>query len=371
MDKLINQKFGRLTILDIFFKEKNGIKRKYAKCICDCSKIIESRLDALKYGDTVSCGCYKIENNKKLYKIDLVNKKFGKLLVLEEASKINNRYCAYKCKCDCGNEKIIIASSLKNGATTSCGCGNLETRFKRINEPILTSIKCIFKNYSDGDLTIDNFIELTKKNCFYCNEKPNNYFNISKFSYTKFDSEFDFNYNGLDRLDNSKGHYLNNVVTCCKVCNRAKNKLNYKDFLIQVKKIYENCIINFRYRILENELNNLIKAYLLISPDPNKKSLIFCNSFYSNYRKNSNLTLKDFAKLTKFNCFYCNASPNNGSEYKYSGLDRVDNNKPHNIDNVIPCCFNCNLFKTNKTLNEFIEHVTKIYNYLNLKQSIL
>ena len=57
--------------------------------------------------------------------IDLVGKRFGKLLVLG-ASHIKNRSIYWLCKCDCGNEKAIKGSSLRGGLTMSCGCLHIE-----------------------------------------------------------------------------------------------------------------------------------------------------------------------------------------------------------------------------------------------------
>jgi hypothetical protein len=31
-------------------------------------------------------------------------------------------YVRWLCKCDCGNEVIVLGNSLKNNATKSCGC---------------------------------------------------------------------------------------------------------------------------------------------------------------------------------------------------------------------------------------------------------
>ena len=53
--------------------------------------------------------------------IDLTNKRFGKLIVLEKSkNKINNRP-AWKCKCDCGNISVISGHSLRTGNSKSCG----------------------------------------------------------------------------------------------------------------------------------------------------------------------------------------------------------------------------------------------------------
>ena len=56
-------------------------------------------------------------------KLFLKGQRFGKLLVLEDLDKKdrNGRYYC-KCKCDCGKIIDILAISLKNNTTKSCGC---------------------------------------------------------------------------------------------------------------------------------------------------------------------------------------------------------------------------------------------------------
>lgn len=53
--------------------------------------------------------------------IDLTGHQFGKLTVIEKAENLRNR-SAWKCRCECGNEKIVVTSDLKSGNTKSCGC---------------------------------------------------------------------------------------------------------------------------------------------------------------------------------------------------------------------------------------------------------
>ncbi len=51
----------------------------------------------------------------------LAGSRFGRLEVIENVG-IVNRNTSYKCKCDCGNIKIIAGFNLKSGHTQSCGC---------------------------------------------------------------------------------------------------------------------------------------------------------------------------------------------------------------------------------------------------------
>ena len=68
--------------------------------------------------------------------IDLTNEVFGKLTVLYRAEnriEPSGRSKTYwKCKCECGVEKEVEASSLRSGTSKSCGCVNKE-RMGRLN----------------------------------------------------------------------------------------------------------------------------------------------------------------------------------------------------------------------------------------------
>lgn len=57
---------------------------------------------------------------KSLHK-DLVGKKFGRLSVVEYAGLDKHGGVMWRCICDCGKEKIVMAQNLRNGRTKSCG----------------------------------------------------------------------------------------------------------------------------------------------------------------------------------------------------------------------------------------------------------
>ncbi|HNB01941.1 MAG TPA: hypothetical protein PLK61_09060 [Nitrosomonas sp.] len=59
--------------------------------------------------------------------MDLIGQKFNRLIVIEFAGRSKYGASKYKCRCECGNEKIILANSLKSGNTKSCGCLAVET----------------------------------------------------------------------------------------------------------------------------------------------------------------------------------------------------------------------------------------------------
>lgn len=67
---------------------------------------------------------------------DLTGNRYGMLTVIERVANkgvnyYQSGYTTYLCKCDCGNEKDILAKNLVKGLTKSCGC--LRSKSSKIN----------------------------------------------------------------------------------------------------------------------------------------------------------------------------------------------------------------------------------------------
>lgn len=63
--------------------------------------------------------------------IDLTGQRFGMLTVIERAPKPEGSHSTsafWRCRCDCGNEKIISGNVLRAGKSKSCGCLNYKQR---------------------------------------------------------------------------------------------------------------------------------------------------------------------------------------------------------------------------------------------------
>ena len=63
------------------------------------------------------------ESNKTITKRseDITGRSFGKLTAISQ-SRINKGHAVWLCRCSCGGRIDVLASSLKRGATRSCGC---------------------------------------------------------------------------------------------------------------------------------------------------------------------------------------------------------------------------------------------------------
>lgn len=56
--------------------------------------------------------------------------------------------------------------------------------------------------------------------------------------------------------------------------------------------------------------------------------------------------------------------------FTYNGLDRIDSSQPHNKNNVVPCCYPCNVAKLDYTQEEFFSQTKKRYEHL-VKKGII
>jgi len=85
------------------------------------------------------------------------------------------------------------------------------------------------------NLTLEQVKELIFKPCFYCGRKNVNLGTKNCGS---------VKHNGIDRKDSDLGYEINNVVSCCGECNRAKSTRTVEQFYLIVKRIYENLSLN-------------------------------------------------------------------------------------------------------------------------------
>ncbi len=120
-EDLTGRKIGKLTVLYRTENRQspNGTIFSMWQCRCDCGNETTVSAMHLKSGSIISCGCKRKSE-------DLTGRVFGRLTVLHEAKPDGNdgKYepKRWHCRCECGNEKDIMAGNLINGSTKSCGC---------------------------------------------------------------------------------------------------------------------------------------------------------------------------------------------------------------------------------------------------------
>lgn len=149
----IGMRVGKLTVIeDLGLQHRDGVKHKwhYYKCKCDCGNVIDVIGPSITGGKSKSCG--------KCYQRELLNKRFGSLVVKSVYSDNGLVHCV--CKCDCGNDHIdVYAGNLLSGKSTSCGrCTGFGLVGKRLGH--LT----VLKYYPAGTIN-DNKTALVEVEC--------------------------------------------------------------------------------------------------------------------------------------------------------------------------------------------------------------
>jgi hypothetical protein len=189
---------------------------------------------------------------------DLIGKKVGRLTVLNEDINRPKKYYEwkgkkypyvyYRCLCECGKFVSIRKNLLGNSKITTKSCGCL------ISDVITTINKK--RKFSDKDRTLNAQYRLYKyrakkrnlvfdftkaefsnfmlEKCYYCGWKSE-----TKPHFHNWKSRDGFLiYNGLDRIDSTKGYTRENVVPCCRSCNSAKLNLTQQEFFHLISMIY-------------------------------------------------------------------------------------------------------------------------------------
>ena len=171
---------------------------------------------------------------------DLSNQKFGYVTAIKATKNRDHASIVWLCKCDCGNEVLLSARYLKQSdKSPSCGKGCVN-KGPQLKEPELNWKSSAHKIYSqykhkaikrnlEFTLSFNDAVQLFKDSCHYCKQEPSNIRNIRNSK---------FIYNGIDRVNNSKGYTSDNCVSCCRICNSAKNDLTIDEFKQWVGRVY-------------------------------------------------------------------------------------------------------------------------------------
>ena len=129
-------------------------------------------------------------------------------------------------------------------------------------------------------------------------------------------------------------------------------------------------------------LTNEQRSKLGLSKRKLPPDLTSAKVFYNRTYSDGDITFEKFCELSQNNCYYCNSKPSNSynkyinrdkwsknsdfakenGTFIYNGLDRIDSTLPHNENNVVPCCIQCNRAKSNKTSDYFKSWIVDVYN---------
>ncbi len=111
-------------------------------------------------------------------------------------------------------------------------------------------------------------------------------------------------------------------------------------------------------------------------------NITLSKDIFTNYKRRARvknfsweLSLDEFRKFIKLDCFYCQKEPSNKicrprSKDRcivYNGIDRIDSKLGYTKNNIVACCAQCNTSKNDYTLDEFKDWIRRVYkNYVNI-----
>jgi hypothetical protein len=238
--------------------------------------------------------------------IDLTGNKFGRLSVIKRVGNNRHNQVKWLCKCDCGKEVVVIGNNLKRGTTKSCGCIHISD--------------LIGKKF--GRLTVIKNVE-----------RPEKYKNTEAYWKCACDC-------GKVIIVSTSSLRSGNTKSCG--CLRAE--------LLGAMAKRVN-----RIGVGESAFNRIYYDYKRTAK-----------------RRNIEFDISEdyFKYLVQQNCYYCGIEPfrtismkSKNGDFICNGIDRIDNSSGYIKGNVVSCCKNCNQSKNDKSVQEFMNWVDRLYNY--------
>ena len=234
--KKISQAEAEAQCTDMVAGQKwHGTAHKYRyRFVCATHGEYRQRFQNHRRGQ----GCERCQQEAR--RVDRTGERFGKWIVLAKIYRHNGSRgrTAFRCRCDCGTVKIVSNQALKKSKAcwrclgrTAAGHpirlpGDLAARNATFG---VARARAQRRGY-EWKISRTSFDRLSDSLCFYCGAGPLNVARRWKSI---------FRYNGIDRVDNSKGYLEDNVVACCSRCNDWKWEMKVEDFLAHAKQIVE------------------------------------------------------------------------------------------------------------------------------------
>lgn len=152
----------------------------------------------------------------------------------------------WECRCICGNTSVVHTSNILK--MKSCGCKRSELIVAANRLPKGDWGKThLFYTYAKEarrrgylfELTREQFDPLLAMPCHYCGVANSNLLRKTRGS-EETRERSKFTYTGIDRVDNTIGYRVDNVVPCCKICNYAKHSQTEDGFRAWIQRVHKH-----------------------------------------------------------------------------------------------------------------------------------
>ena len=170
--------------------------------------------------------------------IDIAGQKFGRLTVVSRINKDKRGNVVWLCRCNCGEEKVVVGYSLKRGKTKSCGCLNKEqctTHGLTTNALYAVWVSMKQRCYNENEIGFKNY---GGRGITMCDEWRNDF---QKFYDWAIANGYEKGLS-IDRIDNNRNYSPEN----CRWATRTEQNRNQRtnkqiEFNGEVKNLSEWC----------------------------------------------------------------------------------------------------------------------------------
>jgi len=160
---------------------------------------------------------------------DLTGQRFGRLTVIKINGRTKDKSVTWLCRCDCGNETIVVGQNLSNGNTKSCGCYHKEVLLNASKTHGMTHTK-IYNIWADMKTRCTNKKEKNYKNyggrgVKICDKwlSFNGFYDDMGKSFEQHNKKFPGKNTSLDRID-FNGNYEPSNCKWSTILEQANNK---------------------------------------------------------------------------------------------------------------------------------------------------
>lgn len=237
---LIGKTFGRLTVESVSHIEDN--RKTFYNCICECGNSVVTVVGNLKHGHSRSCGCLIREvglARNEAFRKAMIDRRFGRLTVVS-VDTVRKGGTTYLCRCDCGNDTVVLGTSLTTGGTSSCGCLRAELHSERVKTHGLSDHR-LYAIYNGiiqrcSNPNVSGYQYYGGRGISMCDEWRNDFM-------TFFNWSMENGYRDdltIDRYPDLSGNYSPNNCRWSTIAEQNQNKTNIKMSEEKVEKIRED-----------------------------------------------------------------------------------------------------------------------------------
>ena len=147
--------------------------------------------------------------------IDLTGRRFGRFVVVERDGSDRFKRAMWKCRCDCGEVRVVHGFNLTNGNSKSCGCLKVQKTILRSTSHGKRGSRLyrVWQNMKKrcSNPKVHNYHRYGGRGITVCDEWSNDFGKFYEWAMANgYDENAPYMQCTIDRIDNDKGYSPDN-----------------------------------------------------------------------------------------------------------------------------------------------------------------